>query len=69
VVTERLTCTIPEFARLAGISTGQAYALANANKLGVPILKFGKRIVLPRQAVEQLLRGSDTKVTPLQSQR
>ena len=62
---ERLTITIPEFARLAGISAGQAYALANANKLGVPVLKFGKRICLPRKSVEQLLGGSDTKVTPV----
>jgi len=38
---------IPEFASLAGISRNQAYALAANNLLGVRIIRFGKRLVIP----------------------
>ena len=56
--TERLTVSIPEFARLAGISRNQAYALAATDCLGVPIIRLGKRMVLPKKAVFNLLEGN-----------
>ena len=60
MVTEgRLTVTIPEFARLAGISKNQAYALAATDSLGVPIIRLGRRMVLSRKAVLVLLSGQD----------
>ena len=59
VVTEgRLTLTIPEFSRLAGISKNQAYALAATDSLGVPIIRLGRRMVLSRKAVLALLEGN-----------
>ena len=57
--TEKLTVTIPEFAKLAGISKNQAYLLAANDALGVPVLKFGRRLVLPRRAVMRLLEGDN----------
>ena len=54
---EPLTITIPEFARLAGISRVHAYYLANNDALGVPVLKFGRRKFLSRQAALRLLSG------------
>lgn len=56
--TERLTTTIPEFAKLAGISKNQAYFLASSNSLGVPIIRLGRRMVLPKRAVLALLEGN-----------
>jgi len=58
VESTRLTMTIPEFAKLAGISRNQAYTLAATNSLGVMIIKLGRRTVLPRKAVMHLLEGS-----------
>lgn len=58
---ERLTVTIPEFAKLAGVSKNQAYSLAASDSLGVPIIHLGRRKVLPRQAVLRLLQGEAKK--------
>ena len=55
--TEKLTVSIPEFARLAGISKNQAYMLAANDALGVPVIRLGRRMVLPRKQVLRLLEG------------
>ena len=54
---ERLTMQIPEFAKLAGISKNQAYMLASTDSLGVPVIRFGRRMLLPRKAAIALLQG------------
>ena len=54
---ERLTMTIPEFAEATGISKNLAYDLARREKLPVPVIKLGKRMVLSRKAVLALLEG------------
>lgn len=59
---ERLTVTISEFAKLAGVSKNQAYSLAAADSLGVPVIRLGKRMVLPRRAVMRLLEGETNEV-------
>lgn len=51
------TMTIPEFARMYGISPSSAYDLANRDKLPVPVIKLGKRRVLSRELVERVLAG------------
>ena len=61
-MTEKLTVTIPEFAKLAGISKNQAYMLAAKDALGVKVIRLGKRMVLPRGAVLRLLEGEDSQV-------
>jgi excisionase family DNA binding protein len=46
--------TIPEAAEALGISRGLAYELARRGEL--PVLRLGsKRLVVPRQALEELL--------------
>ena len=50
-----MTLTIPELAVVLGISRNLAYALARDNRLPVPVLRLGRRLVVPRAAVEKLL--------------
>lgn len=54
----RLVMTIAEFSEAAGISKNLAYSLARADRLPVPVIKLGKRIVLSRRAVLALLEGN-----------
>lgn len=61
---ERLTMTIKEFAEATGISKNLAYDLARRDKLPVPVIKLGKRMVLSRRAVLALLEGDITNLTP-----
>jgi excisionase family DNA binding protein len=55
---ERLTLSIPEAAKVFGISRGLAYDLARRDKLPVPVIRLGRRMVLSRKAVEALLSGN-----------
>ncbi len=50
---ERLTIDIPACARLLGISRGTAYTLAAEGKL--PTIRLGRRLVVPRAALEKML--------------
>ena len=56
--TERLTYTVEEAARLFGISRGLAYEMARCGEL--PVLRFGKRMVVPKRAVDHMLEGTNT---------
>jgi len=51
---DRLTVTVSQAARILGISRGLAYQMAREGK--IPTLRFGKRIVVPRKAIERLLQ-------------
>ena len=55
---DKLTITIPEVARILGISRGLAYELAKRDELPVPVIKLGRRMVLSRKAVEALLENN-----------
>ncbi len=59
---ERLTLSIPEAAKVLGISRGLAYSLARRDALPVPVIKLGRRLVLSRRAVEALLDGGNEAV-------
>lgn len=50
---ERLTLTIEEAAHLLGIGRGLAYEMARCGKL--PVIRFGRRLLVPRVALEKLL--------------
>lgn len=50
---ERLTVTVEEAARLLGIGRGTAYELARTG--GLPVLRLGRRIVVPRAALERMV--------------
>ena len=56
---EKLTVSVPEAAKMLGISRGSAYnAVAEGS---VPSLKIGKRIVVPLAALQRLLSEGQTK--------
>ena len=52
---QKLTMTISEFAEASGISRNLAYDLARRNELPVPVIRFGRRMVVSRKALERLL--------------
>ena len=47
--------TVEEVAAALGISRKHAYELAAADRLPVPTIRLGKRLVVSRLAVERLL--------------
>lgn len=50
---QKLTLTVPETARVLGIARNSAYVAVRAG--AIPSLKIGRRILVPRQAVERML--------------
>lgn len=52
---QRLTWTVPEAARLLGISTDSAYEAAHRGEL--PVRVIGRRLLIPRAALLRLLDG------------
>jgi excisionase family DNA binding protein len=53
---ERRARSIDEAAKILGISRGGAYLAAKRGEL--PVLKIGKRLVVPDAALERLLGGN-----------
>jgi excisionase family DNA binding protein len=51
----RLTWTIPEVAKLLGISKDSAYEAAHRGEL--PVQVIGRRVLVPRVALLRLLEG------------
>ena len=51
----RLTLTIQEAAARLGISRKHAYELAAADRLPVPTIRLGRRLVVSRLALERVL--------------
>jgi excisionase family DNA binding protein len=52
----KLCISIPEAALMLGISRNLAYELVKRHEL--PILKLGKRLVIPKVALQKMLEGS-----------
>ena len=57
---EKLTITVEEAGQLLGISRALAYEMARTGKL--PTLRFGRRMVVPRKAMESLLDQPNTQI-------
>ena len=57
-LSDRVTLTVEETARILGISRNSAYALIAEKSL--PHLRLGRRIVVPRSALERLLAEATT---------
>jgi excisionase family DNA binding protein len=55
---EKLTFTVEEAGKLLGISRALAYEMARTGKL--PTLRFGKRLVVPKKAVHDMLELAAT---------
>lgn len=59
---EMLTLTVREAAKALGLSRNSAYAgIARGD---IPSLKVGKRILVPREALERLLEGASAPRAP-----
>lgn len=56
---ERLTLSIEEAAAMLGISRALAYELVRKGEL--PVLRLGRRVVIPRNQLEELVNGSDAQ--------
>lgn len=52
-IDKRLCITVPEMAAMLGISRNFAYELVKQGKL--PVVRFGKRVLIPRAALEKML--------------
>jgi predicted DNA-binding transcriptional regulator AlpA len=52
---ERATATITEVAIAFGIARSTAYELAQRDALPVPVIHLGRRMVVPRAALDRLL--------------
>ena len=55
---ERLCLSVPEAAKLLGISRGLAYELAGSGQL--PVVRLGRRLLMPRAALENMLAQTKT---------
>ncbi len=62
--TERLTLTVEEAAQLLGISRGLAYEMARCGKL--PVVRFGRRLLVSRGALERMLDQPSDESHPRQ---
>jgi hypothetical protein len=62
VAPEKRTYDVPEFASRLGISTAKAYALARETGAiaGVPIIRVGARMLVPRALADRVLDGGPT---------
>jgi hypothetical protein len=54
------TMDLPELAPILHSSRGSIYSLARQNKLPVPVIFIGRRMVVSRAAVERLLTDHKT---------
>ncbi len=61
---ERLTLSVQEAAKALGIGRNLAYDRIKTGE--IPVLKIGKRLLVPRAALEKLLERGRL-VTPVQS--
>ena len=50
---KRLCITVPEAAEMLGLSRNFAYELVKQKQL--PVVKFGKRLLIPRVALDKML--------------
>jgi excisionase family DNA binding protein len=55
---QRLCISVPEAARMLGVSRNFCYDLVKQKQL--PVIRFGKRILIPKIALEKLLEKGST---------
>jgi len=53
---ERDCMTVEEAGKRIGLSRGGSYSAAKRGEL--PVLKFGRRLLVPKPAFEEMLRGN-----------
>jgi excisionase family DNA binding protein len=52
------TVSVEVAAARLGLSRGKAYELARRNALPVPVLRFGRKMVIPARALDRLLMAT-----------
>ncbi len=57
---EKLTLNVPEAGELLGISRAQAYLMAKTGQ--IPTIKLGRRVVVPKSALEKMLETAGQPV-------
>lgn len=50
---ERLTCTVEQAAHLLGVGRNSAYLAAQTGQ--IPTIRIGRRLLVPRAALERML--------------
>lgn len=60
-MTESLTLTVPEAGELLGLGRDAAYEAAKRGDL--PVLRFGRRLLVPRAALERMLEQAGMEAT------
>ncbi len=58
-IDKRLCITVPEAAKLLRISRNHGYDLVKRGEL--PVMRFGKRLIIPRAALERKLEEGVTQ--------
>lgn len=58
-ISERKTYKIEEAGRLLGIGRNQAYEAARRGDF--PVIRIGKRLLVPKAALDRLLNGGENK--------
>ncbi|MFC2052548.1 helix-turn-helix domain-containing protein [Chloroflexota bacterium] len=58
---EKQTYTIRECAKILGVGVSVMYESAGQGKL--PVLKFGRRLVVPKYAFHKMLQAPETQIT------
>ena len=56
MITEQLAVSVPEAGRMLGVSRTTAWALARDKRL--PVIRLGRRTVVPTSAIRKLLEGA-----------
>lgn len=64
-VEDRLVFTVEEAAQLLGISRSFAYEAVQRGE--IPSMRIGRRVLVPKAALERFLAASDAAVPPLDS--
>jgi predicted DNA-binding transcriptional regulator AlpA len=54
---ERLTVDAPVAFRILGISRNTGYSLIQRGQFPLPVVKAGRRLLIPKVAIERLLQG------------
>ena len=62
----RLTFSVEETAAILGISRGLAYQMIHEG--GIPAVRFGRRLLVPKRALENLLDERAALITPANRQ-
>jgi excisionase family DNA binding protein len=62
---ENLVFSVREAGKLLGLSRGSVYEAIRTGQ--IPSIRVGRRILIPRAALEQLLEGTTTGIKPHKS--